>query len=497
MAMVQLDPSLIGQGGGNAFTNAYQAALANSMKNQQNQQEYDLNNLKIQEHQTGVAKTNALNAIYQGAGGDSDKIISGLNNAGYGGEAQAYQKQLTDVSFKQAETGKQKVDAEKLSAEVVDKKLSTYRDLLNTVQNPQQAAQWLRGVYSDPHVAPVISSVSSYEDAASRIGQDPQSFALWKQQASLGADKLAQALHEKVVSDETARHNLVGENKPQIIQQNLGDKTNIVSVDPYGKTAPTLLSSSTVNQSPDNVANKKVQLQIAGLDDSGAPSADVGKLVDAIGTYSMAPPSAMALSRPRMQAILAQVAEKYPEYDATQYGAKVKAMNDFSTGKNGNAVRSFNTALNHLDTLSELNNALKNNDIQAINKVSNYFSQQTGSPAVTNFNAAKQIVGDEIVKAIVGGGGGVGDREKAQQVLDAANSPDQLAGVINKYKELMGGQLEGLQHQYEANTGRTDFQKRFLTPKGQAAANAPQAQDLQKAAAANPALAARLKALGY
>jgi len=147
--------------------------------------------------------------------------------------------------------------------------------------------------------------------------------------------------------------------------------------------------------------------------------------------------------------------------------AQNAAVKSFSDGKLGSTVRSFNVSISHLNTLDELADALHNGDAQAMNRASNYFKSQTGNPAPTNFEAAKKVVADEVVKAIVGTGGGVHDREEAARVIAAANSPAQLKGVIGTYKELMRGQLHGLQQQYEVSTGRKDFDK-FLSPAAQA-----------------------------
>lgn len=145
--------------------------------------------------------------------------------------------------------------------------------------------------------------------------------------------------------------------------------------------------------------------------------------------------------------------------------AEGKAIKDFTTGKQGNNVRSFNTALEHLDTLHEASQALNNGDIQMFNKIGNAWNSATGKAAPTNFEATKKIVADEIVKAIVGTGGGVSDREEAAKTIQSANSPAQLNGVIEQYKELMAGQLKGLKQQYKSSTNRDDFGEKFLTEK--------------------------------
>src|SRR5690606_31807764 len=82
--------------------------------------------------------------------------------------------------------------------------------------------------------------------------------------------------------------------------------------------------------------------------------------------------------------------------------------------------------------------------------------------APTSFDAARDIVTAEAAKAVTPAGGGVSDREEAPNMISTAQSPQQLHAAIQTYKELLGGQLEGLRQQYEQSTGQTDFD-RFLS----------------------------------
>jgi hypothetical protein len=142
-------------------------------------------------------------------------------------------------------------------------------------------------------------------------------------------------------------------------------------------------------------------------------------------------------------------------------GSQTKALKDFSTGIQGRQVNAFNTAIDHLGTMDKLSDALANNDIKAFNSLGNVIARQTGSPAPTNFDAAKQIVTAEVIKAVVASGGGVTERQEAERNFAAANSPQQLKGIINTYKQLLGGQLNSLNLQYENTTGRKDFDKKL------------------------------------
>lgn len=139
--------------------------------------------------------------------------------------------------------------------------------------------------------------------------------------------------------------------------------------------------------------------------------------------------------------------------------AKAAAVQAFTSGKLGNTVRSFNVLQSHLDTFGNMADALDNGNVQVLNKLGNAWAAQTGKAAPTNFEAIKHIVGDEIVKAVTGSAGALGDREAAAKTIASVNSPAQLKGVIESYRELANGQLQGLRQQYQTSTGRNDFDR--------------------------------------
>ena len=158
-----------------------------------------------------------------------------------------------------------------------------------------------------------------------------------------------------------------------------------------------------------------------------------------------------------------------PEYNARDYGLQTTAEKSFNTGKQGDKTRSLNVAVSHLGTLDTAATALHANDIRAFNQFSQAWQRETGKPAPTNFNAVKELVADEIVAAVVPGVGSLADRKALKDTIMAKSSPAQLQGVIKQYKELLGGQLGGLEQQYAATTRKTDFKQRYLTPETTAA----------------------------
>lgn len=198
----------------------------------------------------------------------------------------------------------------------------------------------------------------------------------------------------------------------------------------------------------------------------GGP-ADTGQSADqvaqAISHYQLPPLSGWVMKTPWGQQVQGKVFNLNPQYDARLYKGGEKVITDISGGKLGQTMKSFNVAIQHTNVFRDAAQALNNGDVKQFNRITQAWAEQTGQPAPTNFDAVKRIWGDEIVKAVVGAAGALGDREDAAKLLSRANSPAQLQGVMDYYLNLMAGQVAGVKKQYEAGSGRTDFNK-YLMP---------------------------------
>lgn len=150
--------------------------------------------------------------------------------------------------------------------------------------------------------------------------------------------------------------------------------------------------------------------------------------------------------------------------NAQTRAAEKKTLTAFTSGVEARRVTANNTAVNHLATMETLADGLANSDIRIFNSAKNVFAKATGQAAPASFDAAKQLVAAEVIKAVVNNGGGVKEREEAASQFARANSPEQLKAVIQTYKELLGGQLSSLQQQYETGAGRKDFDTK-LSPR--------------------------------
>ena len=127
--------------------------------------------------------------------------------------------------------------------------------------------------------------------------------------------------------------------------------------------------------------------------------------------------------------------------------AQRKASGDFGSGAQGKMLNANHTAVAHIDAMSELFAGLNNGQFQTANDINNYFLRKTGDGNVTSVEAARGVVGKEIMNAIVAGGGGIAEREEAEKNLSSNLSNEQFAANIAMYKDLMGARNNSLVQQ--------------------------------------------------
>jgi hypothetical protein len=439
--------------------------------------------------QQAFSDQQAVRALYQRPGFDpsTPQGIADLSAASPA-TALATRKAMLDNAKTQADTTLAGANSAKALAEA--QKLKTQHAIDVQAQIAQAAgsatdqASWDRGLQIATTLGADVSQVPKVFDpvVAKQIHD----------QALTGAQQL-DAHFKQLTATETARHNQADESNT-IRGQNVTAATaaanrvaenkragydangNMIDLGLNPGAAPVVAPAATATQPiPTTPGGGPPAPLIPGAPAAAVPAqaakSPLQGLVDGIGTYQS--PESVALARmPAAQKsqVLAAVKTQYPDYDPGTYAERQASNRAFSAnGKMGQAVKSFNVGLAHLDTLSDLATKLDNGQIPVLNAAGNYIAQQSGGTAQTNFAAAKNIVTDEVVKAIVGGGGGVGDRDKAAATINAAQNPQQLQQAIGTVKTLMGGQLVGLEQSYRAGTGKKDFRDKYLSPEAQKA----------------------------
>jgi hypothetical protein len=152
------------------------------------------------------------------------------------------------------------------------------------------------------------------------------------------------------------------------------------------------------------------------------------------------------------------------------YKAQQGVVDDFTSGKTAGIINGINTAVQHINLLGPLVDAMGTGNTAVINRARNAWEQATGSPAPTNYAAIKEFVGGETAKAVLPGGGGEGERAALLDPLKAANSPTQLHEAMGEIQGALAGKTESLRNQWNVGTQGTQgsFDK-FLMPETRAA----------------------------
>lgn len=175
------------------------------------------------------------------------------------------------------------------------------------------------------------------------------------------------------------------------------------------------------------------------------------------------PPTGFALKSPTIAAAYEAAQQADDNFNQTA-GTRYNTIQDFAKGpQTAKTVQSQNVVMEHIQTLRSAVDALHNGDIKAFNAVANTIADQAGKPQPNNFELGRQLVSDEIAKAVLGTAGGVTDREQLQKSLSPNASQEQAYGALDEAGKYMAGQASGLEQRYKAGTGLDNYRERWMT----------------------------------
>lgn len=190
----------------------------------------------------------------------------------------------------------------------------------------------------------------------------------------------------------------------------------------------------------------------------------VADQVKALAEGRMAFPAGFALKSPYWQHMIQMVSQYDPQFDAVNYNARAKTRADFTSGKSAQSINALNTVIGHMQTLSDAADKLDNTPYPAWNSVTNTLASATGDPRIKQFDATKKAVIDELTRVYRGTGGSEGDIKMWGDQISAANSPQQLHGVIGQIGDLLDSKLQALGAQYKQGMGTTEMPIQLVTP---------------------------------
>jgi hypothetical protein len=192
--------------------------------------------IELQTARQGIADDQAARAALAADPTGGEGYLKGLATAGNVKGYFAGVKANADVAKTRAEAGKDQAAATKQQLEAINLRTARYRDALGNVNDSTGAADWVRAMYSDPELGPIIAKeLGPVESALGRIPADPQGFAAWKRGSQLGAEKLVEIT------------------KPVVGSRNLGDRVEATLTDPTTGRV-TVTGTARVGTSPDTAA---------------------------------------------------------------------------------------------------------------------------------------------------------------------------------------------------------------------------------------------------
>ena len=171
--------------------------------------------------------------------------------------------------------------------------------------------------------------------------------------------------------------------------------------------------------------------------------------------------------------------EADPTWNAAEYPSRLKLLNDFKSGRASRNVRSLNTLIGHLDSLSQTSEKLDNTSILLWNRLANRTITEVGDARVTNFEKAVIAVQNEAATLFKGTGATDQEIKEWRATINSSQSPEQLQEGILQMVDLMSSRLSALTEQYEMGMGKPpDFQ--LLTGKSREILKSMGVKDLEE-----------------
>lgn len=153
-------------------------------------------------------------------------------------------------------------------------------------------------------------------------------------------------------------------------------------------------------------------------------------LAAAIANYQVPFPSTRSMTSPAGESLMTAIKAVNPNYDATNFTARQRLATAFTSGSQGQALNSLNTAIEHLDRFSQMATALDNGNFKPGNAVYNWAQTQFGNSAPTNFDGMKTIMSGELATAFKKSGATDAEIAGVQSAISSSNSPKQLQDYI-------------------------------------------------------------------
>lgn len=198
-----------------------------------------------------------------------------------------------------------------------------------------------------------------------------------------------------------------------------------------------------------------------GKDANGQPVQS--PVAQAIAEYRMPALTGRAAISGAGPAIMSQVAQINPSYDASQFPNRQRTRIAFTSGTQGQQLNAINTAIQHLDLLKQAAQAVGNGSFVPGNAIYNTVRTAFGGAAPTNLATINEAIDGEVGAVIKKGAATEGEMARQGKLSNQNSSPEQIAGRVDTTIGLLGGKANALDYQFKQAMGQND-PTQLLTP---------------------------------
>jgi hypothetical protein len=154
-----------------------------------------------------------------------------------------------------------------------------------------------------------------------------------------------------------------------------------------------------------------------------------------------------------------RVKQLNPSFNTSEVDRKIKMLDDFTNGKDGQNLQSFGTFLEHAGEASDVVNQYRASSSPLINKPLNWFKKNaSGDPNYIQFVTSLEPVRKEFEGFLLGGKALYGDdRKAAETILSDDSSPAQIQAALKQMGHTVKARYNEANYRYKRVMG-TDLQ---------------------------------------
>lgn len=163
--------------------------------------------------------------------------------------------------------------------------------------------------------------------------------------------------------------------------------------------------------------------------------------------------------------LYARVKELNPDFSTAEMNRKIDTEKAFTTGKEGDALKSFDTFLQHAGEVTDTLKAVQLTNSKLMNKSLNWWrTNMKGTPELARLETSIEPVGKEFEKFLIGGSALYDDdRKQVQKLLNADQPISVVLATVNQMGKTAQDRFAAMNKRYSRVLGH-DIENPFSLP---------------------------------